>query len=317
MGTGIARAHGEGLPDPGSWWREWNTQPMLLLMLAAVWGFYTRGALAVWSQAGVGRGIPTARAAAFGAGMAVLFLALVSPLDAMSAVLSSAHMVQHMLLMMVAAPLLAYGAPVPAFIWALPARWRQPLAPWIRRAEGWYAPGYRVWQPLAVWGLYALALWVWHMPALYQAALRDRLVHDAQHLVFLLTSLLFWGVLLDPLRRLRMSRGAGVLYLFTTCLHASALGIFLALSPRVWYVDYGATAPLWNLAPLEDQQLAGMIMWIPGCLLYALAATWLFALWLRETEDASTLPGEAEALPGSAAAGGWAAAVTVCEGGEP
>lgn len=291
MGAGDAGAHGEGIPTPASWWKEWNWEPLLMLIFAAVWGGYSRGLLAVWTQAGVGRGISRARALSFGAGMVVLFIALVSPLDAMGAALSSAHMAQHMLLMMVAAPLLAFGAPFPVFVWALPTGWRKPLAPWIQRLEGWYAPAYHVWQPLTVWALYALALWIWHVPALYQAALRYPLVHDAQHLAFLLTSVLFWQVLLDPLRRLRMSRGTGVLYLFTTCLHASALGIFLALSPRVWYVDYQATAPLWRLAPLEDQQLAGMIMWVPGCLVYALAAAGLFAAWLRETEDPPPAPG--------------------------
>lgn len=295
-----ARAHfPDGIPTPGGWWRAWNGDPALLIGLATVWGLYSRGLLAVWASAGVGRGISRARAAAFAAGMATLFIALISPLDALSAALSSAHMAQHMLLMMVAAPLLALGSPLPVFVWALPPRWRRPLARWLRRAESWYSPSYRYWHPLALWALYALVLWIWHAPPFYRTALREPLVHNVQHLAFLLTSYLFWRALLDPLRRLRMSHGVAVLYLFTTCLHASVLGIFLALSPQVWYVDYQATAPLWRLTPLEDQQLAGMIMWVPGCVGYAVAAAALFANWLHEPED--EVPGAAGEIPGTAA----------------
>src|SRR5205085_10982078 len=130
--------------------------------------------------------------------------------------------------------------------------------------------------PLLAWALYAAALWVWHAPAFYETALRSRAIHDLQHLCFLGTAFLFWRVLLDPVRRLRLSRGAGVLYLFTTCLQSGALGIYLTLSPRLWYPTY-ALAPAWGLSPLEDQQLAGLIMWVPGCLAYAVAALALFA----------------------------------------
>jgi len=192
--------------------------------------------------------------------------------------------VQHMALMMVAAPLLVLGAPAFVLLWALPLEWRKRLTPVIHWVERWNSPWYLLWQPLLLWSLFAVALWIWHLPPLYQAALRDRVVHDFQHLVFLGAAFLFWRVLLDPLSRLRLGRGAGVLYLFTTSLHASALGVFMALSPRVWYLDYQATAPAWQLTPLEDQQIAGLIMWMPACMVYALAAAALFALWLREGE---------------------------------
>lgn len=280
-----ARAHAPGATVQGDWWSAWNWDPLLLLLFAATWWFYSRGLLAAWQQLGTGRRVSRAQASAFAAGLLTLFLALVSPLDLVSAELSSAHMGQHMLLMMVAAPLLALGSPLAVFLWALPARWRKAAAPAVRRVEGWYAPSYQLWQPVGMWTVYAATLWLWHLPALYQAALRSPLIHDFQHLGFLLTSYLFWKMLLDPVNRLRLSRGTGVLYLFTTCLHASALGIFMTFSPRVWYLDYGGTVPTWHLTALEDQQLAGLIMWMPGCLLYAVAAAGLFAAWVHEPED--------------------------------
>lgn len=290
-----AWAHGGPPPRPGEWWRSWDLEPALLLALAVAWAGYSRGLLAIWDRAGVGRGVSRRQVAAFGGGLLVLFIALVSPLDGASEQLSSAHMVQHMLLMMVAAPLLALGTPMPVVLWSLPQPWRKPAGALIHRVEAWYGPACGWWQPLLLWTLYAVTLWIWHLPTLYGAALHNRLIHDCQHLAFLGTSYLFWRVLLDPVRRLRMSRGLGVLYLFGTCLHASALGIFMTFSPRVWYVDYGASVPLWPLTPLEDQQLAGLLMWMPGCLVYAIAASALFAAWLREGQPDS---GETEPVPG-------------------
>jgi cytochrome c oxidase assembly factor CtaG len=100
--------------------------------------------------------------------------------------------------------------------------------------------------------------------------------------MFFVTSCLFWRVLLDPLSRLRMNQGAGVIYLFLTSLHATILGVFMALSPRVWYSDYVPRTGRWNLTPLEDQQLAGLIMWMPACMIYAAVAAVIFALWVRD-----------------------------------
>jgi putative membrane protein len=278
---------------PTAWWRVWDLDPVLLLLLAVVWMAYSRGLLAVWERAGVGRGITPGQALAFGGGMLALLAALVSPLDALSAELSSAHMAQHMILMLLAAPLLAIGAPIQAFAWALPRRARVTAGSVIQALERGRPRAYLVWQPLAAWLLFALTLWVWHAPPLYEAALRTRWVHDLQHAAFLGAAYVFWRVLLDPVHRLRLSRGAGIIYLFATCLHASVLGVFLTLSPRVWYLDYQASAPLWRLTPLEDQQLAGLVMWIPGCAIYALVAAWLFTGWVggrqADTEAAADL----------------------------
>jgi cytochrome c oxidase assembly factor CtaG/cytochrome c2 len=218
--------------------------------------------------------------AAFAAGWFVLGIALVSPVHRLGSTLFSAHMVQHELLMVVAAPLLVLGRPLIPFIWALPLSWRRAVGGWAT-----FGPVQRVWVlislPLVAWGLHAVAIWAWHAPGLFQATLRSESVHTAQHLSFLLTALLFWWALLRG-REGRPARLAGVLYLFTTAVHTNLLGALLAFSNRVWYPIYDAGTAPWGLTPLEDQQLAGLIMWVPAGVAYLVAALALAASWLRE-----------------------------------
>lgn len=277
-----AMAHGDGHAS----WNVWTWAPAVTtgLLLAAL--LYGRGLWRLWRRAGVGRGVPVWKAAAFGAGLFALVVALLSPVAFLSEALLSVHMVQHLILLLVAAPLLVAGTPLFVMLWALPARWRQAVARRWRGARAWQATWEALSQPLLVWALYALTLWVWHLPGLYEAALRSAFIHDLQHLGFLVTAGLLWWILLNPMGRLRLNRGAGVMYLFTTSLHATALGVFITLSPKVWYPYYGATTAPWNLTALEDQQIAGAIMWMPACIVYIVMAALLFAMWLREAEAA-------------------------------
>ena len=203
------------------WWGGWNLDLLTLASLGLIGGFYAVGVGRLWHSAGAGHGVSRTQAVAFAAGMLALVIALISPLDPLSDELSAAHMVQHMLLMMVAAPLFVIGIPPLAALWALPKRGRRALGRSLGQLRTWRPPWYVLWQPLLLFALFALTLWVWHLPTLYEAALRSRPVHELQHVMFFVTSLLFWRVLLDPLSRLRMSMGAGVLYLFLTSLHAT------------------------------------------------------------------------------------------------
>jgi putative membrane protein len=269
-------------------WGVWNWSPPIVLGLLYPAGLYGLGIARLWRQAGVGRGITRWQVAAFGGGVAALFVALVSPLEALSGVLFSAHMVQHLLLILVAAPLLVLGVPMFVWLWALPLRWRRALGGGWQRATGLRGLWEALSQPLLVWFLYTGALWLWHLPSLYQGALRSDLSHGLEHLSFLIPAGLYWWVLLQPLGRRRLSRGAGVLYLFATSLQGSALGLLISFAPTPWYPiysdpSYGATTA-WGLTPLEDQQLAGAIMWMPVGTLYAVLAAVLFGLWLRELE---------------------------------
>jgi putative membrane protein len=209
-------------------------------------------------------------------------MALVSPLHALGGALFSAHMAQHEVLMAVAAPLLVLGRPLVPFLWALPKGWRTGLGGAAKAG-----PVHAAWRGVsaapAAWVLHALALWAWHLPAFYGLALRSEWAHGAQHASFLLTGLLFWWALLRG-RGGRMSYGAAVLYVFGMGVQGGGLGALLTLAPRPWYPPYALTTQAWGLSALEDQQLAGLIMWVPASVSYLLAGLWLFAEWLRESE---------------------------------
>jgi putative membrane protein len=139
--------------------------------------------------------------------------------------------------------------------------------------------------PAAAFLLYGLALWIWHLPALYDTALEHESLHVVQHLCFFGTAALFWRSIVHG-RQGRLGYGAGVVYLFVTAVHGGALGALLTVSPRVWYAPYLALHPTASTA-LEDQQLAGLLMWIPAGLAFVAGALFLLAAWLRQSDRLS------------------------------
>lgn len=293
LGVAPAWAHtGEPLAPhdlPGAWFDD----PWALALIGLVSWLYARGCGKLWARAGMGRGIPRWRFWCYVAGIAALFVALATPLDPLGGSLFSAHMVQHELLIVLAAPLLVLGTPMVAFLWALPPPWRLPLGRWARRppVRGlWRA----VTHPLVAWSLHAGAIWIWHAPRLYEATLVSVPVHTLQHLSFFGTALLFWWPVLHPSPHRRLEHGLAVLYLFTTAVHGSALGAFLSLSSRPLYPAYAEGVALWGLSLLEDQQLGGLIMWIPFGTVYTIAALALLGHWL-ERQEARAL--ESPAVP--------------------
>lgn len=275
-----ALAHVGPIVGPDGWHTAWNLAAVPLGGLLLAGALYARG---IWMRKKEQRRTRRWHAVAFVAGLSVLGMALVSPLDSISGELSSVHMVQHMLMMNVAAPLIVLGMPVHILVWNVALPRRRYFARWLYRFDHWSAGV--LWHPIFVPVLYAGILWMWHVPALYQAALRSRALHDVEHLSFLFVALLFWRLLLDPLSQRRLNAGAAALCLFLTSVHATALGVLMTLSPRAWYDDYQGTTLAWGLQPLEDQQLAGLIMWMPGCVPYALAACGLLAIWLQKMSD--------------------------------
>lgn len=259
-----------GSADPSQVSRTWDLDPVLLLNLAVLWWLYGRGLQRMSARNPAGQSIAHWRPLAFLAGLACILLALVSPLDAISGQLASAHMVQHMLLMVIAAPLIALGTPWRVVPLGLPWHARR-FAAVCRRRCGHRVPRL-LRNPVATWLLQAAVLWAWHLPVLYELALRSPVVHDAQHLMFFGAGYWYWRLLLDFDRAHGLSLPAALISLFTTSLHAAALGVLLALSPVIWYSSFRDSATAWGISPLEDQQLAGLIMWMPACLVYALAA---------------------------------------------
>jgi cytochrome c oxidase assembly factor CtaG len=260
-------------------WARWTLAPEIAAPLVIIGALYALGVHRL-QQRRLGRSAPRWRQACFAGGWATLAVALISPIHAISEQLFAAHMVQHELLMAVAAPLLVIGDPFVPFLVALPTAARRSVARAAGRAfirRGWRG----VSRPSVAFALHAAAIWVWHLPVLFQQTLTNDAVHAAQHVSFLATAALFWWSLLDA-RRLS-ARGAAVLYLFLTALHTGALGALLAVSRTSWYPAYGHAPLLWGLTPIEDQQLAGLIMWIPGTVPYLIAALLLFRTWLASS----------------------------------
>jgi len=244
----------------------------LVGVLLAGW-LYGRGVRRLWQRAGRGHVVRRWQVACFGGGLAALLVALESPLDSVSEQLFAVHMVQHLLLILAAAPLLVLGAPLAPVLWALPAPSRRAVGGWWRRLA-------TLARPSVAFVLHSLALWAWHLPPLYEAALGSRGVHVLEHASFVLTAALFWWSLLH---RGRAGYGVGVLYVFSLALESTLLGALLTFAHGPWYTSHLATTAAWGLSPLEDQQLAGLIMWVPGGVIYLAAALGLFGLWLKDS----------------------------------
>jgi putative membrane protein len=279
----MLRADG-GRVTPDTWRQAWNWDPLVLLTLVTLALLYLRGLARLWAKVGVGGKVGRWQAMSFFIALFIIFIALLSPVDSLSEELSSVHMVQHMLLTIAAAPLFILGSPMFVFAWALP-EWHRGWGSRLMAFAFRLPQEPMLWRPLFVWALFAATMWAWHHPVLYQAALRDPLLHDAQHVSFFVVACLFWRLAVDPLSRNRLPPLVAIPYLFATSLHATALGAFLALSPQAWYDDYAARTSAWGLTPLQDQQIAGLIMWAPACLVYPAAAAALFGIWLASATE--------------------------------
>jgi putative membrane protein len=255
--------------------RAWTFDPAVILALTVSIALYVRGARRVWRVSPTGRGLRRIDFWSFVAGWLTLVVALVSPLHAWGNALFSAHMVQHELLMLVAAPLLILGKPVAILLSGLPREWAHALAR-LSKAAPARTVIHLSSHPAVAWLIHAIVLWAWHLPAFFQATLTSNLVHAAQHTSFLGSALLFWWAVIYGRQR-AAGYGVAVLYLFTTAMHTGLLGALLSLAGAPWYPAYAGTTEAWGLTLLEDQQLGGLIMWIPAGVVYIVAG-------LRESE---------------------------------
>ncbi len=248
---------------------HWSFDPLVTALLALSAALYAAGTMRIWASAGYGHGIGPRHAAAFALGWLILAAALVSPLDDFGSRSLWGHMVQHELLMLLAAPLLVCSRPGQAWLWSLPPTWRRALGTavhWSRVGSAWR----RLCAPTPAWVLHAGVIWIWHAPAAFQAALLSEWIHMLQHASFLPGALVFWSSVMRCMGR-ESGHGAAAASLFTTMLHTGALGALLTFSARVWYPAY-AEGEGGLAAALDDQHLAGLIMWIPGGFVYMAAA---------------------------------------------
>jgi cytochrome c oxidase assembly factor CtaG len=264
-----------GASTDGSAPLAWSFEPLVVLPVVVTAVLYARG----WRTAS--RRMPdrfgNRHLVATLAGLESILLALSSPLDGLSAQLLQAHMIQHLLLMVVAPPLLWLGAPVVPLFLGLPKSVRRPVAqaltlPLVRGV------GHVLTGPIVSWVAFVVAFWAWHTPALYDLALRSDWWHHVEHACFLVTAGLFWRHVILPWPGASpWPRWAMIPYLALADLQNSALAAILTFSDRVIYPAYGALPRMWGFSPLEDQAMAGVIMWVPGSVAFLLPVLWLVA----------------------------------------
>jgi cytochrome c oxidase assembly factor CtaG len=227
--------------------------------------------------------VPRLERIAFLTGWVVLVVALLSPIATISERLFSMHMTQHELLMLVAAPLITLGRPLVPMLWVLPVESRRRLKGGAGLTPVWS----RLTSPAVVFIAHALALWIWHLPPLYQAAVLDDRIHAVQHLMFTGTACLFWWGLLRG-RYGRLGYGAAVFYVFATAMHSGGLGALITFATAPIYPLYAQRATA-GVDPLVDQQLAGLIMWIPAGVVLMIFGLALMSAWLGEAERRARL----------------------------
>lgn len=260
----------------------WRFEPQVVAPLLAVLAVYLAGLARLHQRLGRGRQRHARQVRRFLPGWLLLAGAVVSPLHEGGQVSFTLHMIEHELIMLPAAMLLVAGHPGATLMWGLPPFLRRMLLP-VVRASIWKAAS----SPIAATAIQAAVLVLWHAPRLFDRALRSESWHLFQHASFTASALLFWWAILAETRpggRLPIA----VLCLFATSLIGGGLGALMAFSGSPWYAPYAemGMTPL-GFTPDEDQQLAGLIMWVPGGMFHALAALALLARLLRQPQKFS------------------------------
>ncbi len=260
----------DGGAIPADVWSHWNADPLVLIGLLLPLTLYMRGTATYrvnrWRSAG------------FIAGTVMLFITLVSPLEAVSGALFSGHMLQHLLLILVAVPLLTFSRPLPALLRGSPHRWRKAFGSIVRVTV---VRGLWAWltYPLGAMVLHVLVLWLWHLPGLYSLALENPAIHGLEHASFLITAALFWWSL-----RSTEDYGERVLSVFGVMMASGLLGALMTFANIPWYHNHEAYVGFWGLSLLEDQQLAGLLMWIPAGVVYIVTAAVVLGMWNNGVE---------------------------------
>jgi cytochrome c oxidase assembly factor CtaG len=229
---------------------SWSWRPAVVLVVATLGSAYVCG----WARlriAGHRRLARWWRLLLYLAGLGALVAALLSPIDRLASLLLTAHMIQHLLLTMVAAPLLLLGNPLPAGLWGLPRRARRAAGRLLIRNAAFRRVLWAVTLMPVAWLLHVGTVWTWHLPVAYEAALRNHFIHDLEHLTFFGTALLFWWPIVEPAPRLhaRVPPGFGILYLIAATGQNTLLGALIALPERVLPLLRDAAPPVRPEAP--------------------------------------------------------------------
>jgi putative membrane protein len=262
----------------------WRFNPSIVLGLIALIGAYAAGVVDLRRRDSWGKEITGRHVAFFAIGVLTLFLSIASPLDYIGEkYLFSVHMIQHILLAMVAPPLVLLGVPCWMMQWVLDFLRIGPLVKFVSH-------------PVIAFIAFNAALIAWHIPALYEAALRDPFTHIVEHLFFIGTGLLSWYPVIDPAgQHTRFHPLVKVLYLFLFVIPSGVLGAVFAFAPQPLYATYAQAPRLWDTTVMGDQATAGGIMWVPGWAIYFVALSIVFAVWMRREDRAGARSTDAAA----------------------
>lgn len=280
-----------------SW--EWRLEVLIPLVVAGVvyfWGWRRLRLKGRQPGARPSRLANGWRLAAYWVGLILIGLALLSPIDVLAGQLFFMHMIQHLLLVMIAPPLLMLANPMPFLLWGLPTRLRrragQLLSNVLHRKSASRKYMRTLTSPGLSWMLFIVFLIGWHDPSLYNAALRSDLLHDVEHLTFFGSAMLFWWHVVGagPTIHKRFTRAARVMYVIAAIPPNMLTGIVIAFAGQVIYTYYLSVPRLWDIDALGDQTIGGVIMWIPGSMMYIIAVLILTARWLQGEESKPPLP---------------------------
>jgi len=261
---------------------SWSWDFGVIFIIAAVAGAYAygihtyrrQGQLAALTQQGL---VKPNQPWYFALGLLTIFIALQSPIDTLSSQLFTMHMIQHLLLALVAPPLLLLGTSAPLLDPII--NWHPSIRAILRQVTG--AP--------AAFFLFNITLVVWHVPFFYEATLQSESIHQLEHAMFFWTGVLSWWPILSPSRTLlRLSYPGQILYIFVLAIPGAILGAWLVFSRYVLYPSYAAVPMIWDMTTLEDQQMGGLIMMVPGKFVYFIALTIVFFLWFNQQEPPRT-----------------------------
>lgn len=254
------------------WLTQWNLDPSILIGTALIIGLYLYAIGPYRKRRFPQEPIRTGQTIAFLSGMLIMFLALVSPLDELGdSYLFSAHMVQHLILTIIGPPLLLLGTPE-----------------WIVKPALHNKVVFKVAKfftfPVVAFVLYNIDFWLWHAPPLYNATLENQTIHIIEHLTFLFFGLCYWWPIFSPSKDLPpLSIGGQILYLFLSGMPSVLLGAGLTFTPPL-YAPYIAAPRIWGISAPTDQQLGGLIMWIPVSIFYIVIMSILFIRWMLQQE---------------------------------
>ncbi|HYN83290.1 MAG TPA: cytochrome c oxidase assembly protein [Gemmatimonadaceae bacterium] len=253
-------------------WLEWSIHPSTVAGLAALGGLYLWRA----SHAPPGERLGGPRKISFFAGLFVIFASLNGPLhDLSDDYLFSAHMVQHLLLTLAMPPLLMAGIPG----WMLRPLLKNPALAGIAR---------KVTKPIVCYTIFNVVIAAWHIPVFYNSAMASHNIHIVEHLMFMSAAVLMWWPLMSPLPELpRLSYPGQMLYCFLMSIPMSIIAVYITMADRVLYPAYSAAPRVSPLSPMDDQMLGGLIMWVPGGLIFAVIMTVVFFRWVARGDDST------------------------------